>query len=124
MAISGETVIVGATGDSGNEEYAGAAYVFRRSSTDWQIDEKLTDIDGKAWDGFGCAVAIDGNTAVIGTNNAGAAYIFECYSSATSIAWTQTGKLTVPAQSHGQSVAVRATRSSASFVGTTAPKRA
>ena len=98
VAISGDTVIVGATWASpgGNTEQ-GAAYVFTRNGATWTQQQKLTASDGVAYDYFG-EVAISGNTAVVGASGQdiggnlyqGAAYVFT-RSGAT---WTQQQKLT------------------------------
>jgi len=70
LAISGNTVIVGAyTATVGSNQGQGAAYVFVEPAGGWvNMTEtaKLTASDGVANDGFGDAVAISGNTAVIG----------------------------------------------------------
>ncbi|MCH8056663.1 MAG: FG-GAP repeat protein [Proteobacteria bacterium] len=79
VAISGETLVVGArnedsnasgiNGDQNNDSAvdAGAAYVFTRSGTVWSQQAYLkasnTDID----DLFGLSVAISGDTLVVGT---------------------------------------------------------
>jgi hypothetical protein len=67
VAISGDTVIVGVfkdtVGASGEE---GSAYVFVRSGTVWTELQKLTASDGAANDLFGGAVAISGDTIVVG----------------------------------------------------------
>ena len=66
VAISGDTVIVGSSGDDDGGGSAGSAYVFVRSGTSWSMQQKLTASDAKAGAYFGWAVAIDGNLAVIG----------------------------------------------------------
>jgi len=65
VAISGDTAIVGALGDDvAGATDAGSAYVFVRSAGVWTQQAKLT---GAALnDLMGNAVAIDGNTAVVG----------------------------------------------------------
>ncbi|MDQ3013132.1 MAG: putative Ig domain-containing protein, partial [Acidobacteriota bacterium] len=79
VAVSGETVVVGAEGDDNNR---GAAYVFTRNGTTW-TEQKLTATDGAAGDRFGVSVAISGDTAVIGAHaddvnfaDQGSAYVF------------------------------------------------
>jgi len=80
ISISGDTVLVGADGDSAN---TGAAYVIRDVGGVWQQIAKLTAADAAAGDQFGMAVSIDGDTAVVGAifdddagRDAGAAYVF------------------------------------------------
>ncbi len=77
VAISGDTVVVGAYGDDGY----GSAYVFARTDGIWTWQDKLTARDGKTWDLFGWSVAISGDTVVVGEWGGngpiqGSAYVF------------------------------------------------
>lgn len=83
VAISGNLAISGAQQDDDVAPNAGAAYIFERSSTLWLQRAKLIAEDANAGDLFGNAVAISGETALIGAPGvddagpeAGAAYIF------------------------------------------------
>jgi large repetitive protein len=90
VAISGNTVVVGATGTAANgysNTGTGAAYVFTEPASGWANMSQtatLTASDGVASDNFGCSVAIDGGTLVVGAQEAkigansgqGAAYVF------------------------------------------------
>ncbi len=98
VAISGDTVIVGAYfNDVGANANQGSVYIFTRSAGVWTQQEKLTAGDGAANDLFGFSVAIDGDTAIIGAHladagmnvNQGAAYFF----TRSDGAWSQTQKL-------------------------------
>ena len=62
VAISGETVAVGATGRSLD---AGAAYVFVRSGTSWS-QQQLAAIGAVPGDDLGTSIAVDGDTLVVG----------------------------------------------------------
>jgi uncharacterized protein (TIGR03437 family) len=78
VAISGETVLIGAPGEDGratgvNGDQAdngirdsGAVYVFQRSGTTWSQQAYLKASNTGPDDRFGWAVAIDGETAVVG----------------------------------------------------------
>jgi hypothetical protein len=78
VAISGDTVVVGAnqefsnaTGVNGNgadnsAQQAGAAYVFARSGTTWTQQAYLKASNTDAGDEFGYSVAVSGNTVVVG----------------------------------------------------------
>jgi hypothetical protein len=105
IAISGDTVVVGAYYDDiGTNANQGSAYVFVKPASGWANmtqTAKLTASDGAANDDFGNSVAISGDTVVvgaylddIGTNaNQGSAYVFVKPASG----WanmTQTAKLT------------------------------
>ncbi|MCA8942921.1 MAG: FG-GAP repeat protein [Planctomycetes bacterium] len=78
VAISGDTIVVGAVyedsaattidGDQSDESasLAGAAYVFVRNGTTWSQQAYLKASNAEANDHFGAAVAIDGDTIVVG----------------------------------------------------------
>jgi hypothetical protein len=86
VSITFDNAVVGANNDDDLGANAGAAYVFQRdepTSNQWSEIQKLTPNDLLAGDTFGGAVAIFGNTAVVGAStqdefgsNAGGAYIF------------------------------------------------
>jgi YVTN family beta-propeller protein len=94
VAISGNTAVVGAwhAAINGNP-LQGAAYVFRFASGQWSEQAKLTADDGLAFDDFGYAVGLSGDTAFICTpyalSSTGAIYVFN----RTGTAWTQAQKL-------------------------------
>ena len=68
VAISGETIVVGALNDDGAAgEGQGSAYVFVRSGGVWSQLQKLEASDAAGLDQFGYSVAISGNTVVVGT---------------------------------------------------------
>jgi hypothetical protein len=87
VGISGDTAIIGATGDDDKGDASGAAYVFERNhggNNNWGEVKKLTASDGAISDQFGFIVSISGNMAVVGaplndsnSGNSGSAYVFE-----------------------------------------------
>ena len=89
VAIEGDTIVVGAYRDgntSGAPYYVGgtgAAYVYRTTDGGATYNQvaKLTASDAASYDYFGCSVAIDGDTIVVGayqfTTGPGKAYIFQ-----------------------------------------------
>jgi FG-GAP repeat len=105
VGISGDTVVVGAPGEAsaatgvngnGSDDSApaaGAAYVFERIDGSWEQTAYLKASNTNPGDRFGFAVAIDGDTIVVGAEredsgeldnqgdnsaiDAGAAYVFE-----------------------------------------------
>lgn len=94
VAISGETVLVGAyLAESGT----GSAYAFTRTGTTWTQQARLIAADRATGDAFGWSVALSGNTAVVGADgknttagvDAGNAYIFTRSGST----WSQQAKL-------------------------------
>ncbi len=84
IAIDGDTALVGARQDDGPAgSNQGSVYVFTRSGSVWTEQAKLIPSDAAASDGFGFAVALQGNTAVVGAAagdgavaNTGSAYVF------------------------------------------------
>ena len=135
VAISGDTVAVGATGESSSttgvnstpDESAGdsgAAYIFTRSGVTWSQQAYLKASNTGATDGFGVSVAVSGDTVVVGANgedssttgvnsvpdesavDSGAAYVF----TRSGVTWSQQAYLkasnTGAGDFFGQSVAV------------------
>lgn len=105
-SISGDYVIVGASGDDDKGLVdIGSAYIFKRSDLpddpNWYQQAKLTASDGAADDRFGAGsgVAIDGDYAIVGAwrgdgnePNSGSAYIFK--RDPNNGAWSEQAKLT------------------------------
>jgi virulence-associated protein VapD len=99
VALSGDTVLVGASGDDvGANGDQGSAYVFTGSGAAWNLQAKLTAADGEVEDYFGSSVSLSGDTALIGAflddvginHDQGSAYVFTRSRST----WTQQKKLT------------------------------
>lgn len=77
VAISGDTVLVGAPRDATDGYHQGSASVFVRNGTTWTEQARLVASDGAYQDGFGSAVALDGDTALVtAPGEADAAYVF------------------------------------------------
>ena len=72
VAISGNTAVVGAPARNSN---AGAAYVFTRSGSTWTHQQRLLASDTHSGYFFG-TVALNGDTAVVGSPARSAAYVF------------------------------------------------
>jgi hypothetical protein len=105
VALSGDTVIVGADGEDGNGfdqssnalSSSGAAYVFHRTGLTWSQEAYLKGSSvSNPWidNHFGFSVDVDGNTAVVGARwqdsqqvDSGAAYVF--VRDSTTQIWTQ-----------------------------------
>ena len=71
VAVSGDTVVVGASG-TGSYDLPGAAYVFTKPATGWAStsnEAKLTPEASEPGDWFGTSVAVDGDTVVVGGQN-------------------------------------------------------
>jgi hypothetical protein len=135
VAVSGNTVVVGASDEAGdvnstmtapnnNESDAGAVYVFTRAGTTWSQQAYLKAFNAEHLNKFGKSVAIDGNTIAVGTpgddgdanssminpntsaNYSGAVHVFD----RTGTTWTQTAYLKAsnaePFDSLGDSVSM------------------
>ena len=81
VAVDGETVVVGATGDDRNGSNAGAVHVFTVGPDDWSLEATLTPSAPGAGDSFGQSVAVAGDRVFVGADGedaeSGAAYVFE-----------------------------------------------
>lgn len=94
VAISTDTVVVGATGSYSS---LGKAYVYVRSGQTWSAQATLGGLDTVTGDSFGAKVAVSADTAVVSAPQAntgfgygsGAAYVF----TRTGSAWSQQQKL-------------------------------
>jgi FG-GAP repeat len=73
VALSGDVALVGAVLDDGDFEYQGSAYLYTRFGTSWSQHAKLTATDAEADDEFGNAVALSGDTALVGAYARGGA---------------------------------------------------
>ena len=83
VALSGDTLVVGAALDDDNGSTSGSVYVFVRSGTTWTQQQKLVASDGVAYDEFGGSVTLDGDTLVVGAaldddngSASGSVYVF------------------------------------------------
>ncbi len=118
VAVSGNTIVIGAPGaTSGETPGVGAAYVFVLSGGAWTQQAELNSSDGVGADNFGSAVAVSGGTVVVGADchpytfpgvgcGPGAAYVFVQSGSS----WSQQAELTasdgVAGDNFGYAVAV------------------
>ena len=81
IALDGDTALIGADGANDGR---GAAYVFLRSGTTWFQQARLIASGGALFDGLGGAVALSGETALVGApgdtiglaTNCGSAFVF------------------------------------------------
>ena len=119
VSISGDYIVVGASGEDAGGADAGSAYVFVRSGTTWTQQAILRASDAQASDnyaGYDPAVSISGNRVVVGAfgedaggSSAGAAYVFQ----RSGTTWTEVKKIVASdAQASdlfGQTVAIDGT---------------
>lgn len=73
VALDGDRALVGSrSANVGAASDEGAAYAFVRSGSAWTQEARLVATDGAAGDLFGAAVALDGDTALVGAPLSGA----------------------------------------------------
>ena len=115
VAVSGDTVVVGAHQNDADGDDSGSAYVFTKPTTgdgwaDWddpnkvdkaELTAKLIASDAATGDEFGISVTIDGDAIAVGAylddangTDSGSAYVFTRDSSG----WSQKTKLTGPSR--------------------------
>lgn len=97
VAVGGDSILIGSYTDSASALQAGTVYLFEKGTGEaWSLIKELTPSDAAASARFGSAVAIDGDVAVIGAQNAlndsgmyryGKAYVYE---RATGETWSST----------------------------------
>jgi len=95
VAISGDTIVVGAQDADSPASNSGAAYIFVRTGSIWTQQAKLIASDGAFDDAFGTTVSISVDTVIAGApfhteSNTGASYIFV----RSGMSWSQQAKLT------------------------------
>jgi hypothetical protein len=102
-ALDGDTLVVGAPYAAvGAQQQAGRVFVYLRDAANWLGPVEVSPADRAAFDEAGKAVAISGDTLVIGSprhnNDQGAVYVFVRDDGGT---WTQQAKLTAGAGQPG-----------------------
>jgi len=113
VAVSGNTLVVGAPHQTGPGLNAGRVMVYDRNAgvgTPWGQVAELVSKDLAAGDRFGQAVAIDGDFIVVGApqadpglSNAGALYVFH-RSSSDGNNWSQVARLVAPGAGAGDAL--------------------
>jgi hypothetical protein len=69
MALAGDELLIGDPGAQiGDREQQGATYVFAKSGTSWTPRPTLVAAGGDWGDGFGSALAVEGDTLLVGTS--------------------------------------------------------
>ena len=97
VAISGNTVAVGAPDRDDIGGNSGAVYIYVNDSGSWTLEQKLLAKDGALNDNFGFSLALEGNRLIIGSRRgggsgapqSGAVYVYE----RSGKVWTRTKKL-------------------------------
>lgn len=96
IALSSDTIIIGAPHEDARSDDSGSVYIFNRIGSTWSQGAKLTASDGLAGDLFGISVALSKDTLLVGADlhderstNAGAVYVF----TKEDASWSQQAKL-------------------------------
>jgi len=111
VCLSGETLLIGAQRDSNeNGAQAGSAYVFTKSGSVWTFQSKLLPSTGLPGDETGHDVALEGDTAVLGSFGSPNAYVYE----RTGTTWDEVQVISVTDGGWALSVALQ---SSAMVIG-------
>ncbi|MEM7307783.1 MAG: FG-GAP repeat protein [Planctomycetota bacterium] len=124
VRVEGDVAVIGAPGEDSAAKGAGAAYVYRREPSGWLLDAKLVPPGLHASDGFGSAVAVSGDLALLGASgddeagqSAGAAYVYRRGVSG----WMLDQKLLLPGAApfdrFGHAVALHGNRALVTAVG-------
>lgn len=95
VAIEQDIAVVGASQAAAGGPLSGTAYVYSRGETGWHQTQQLEE--AAAGEGFGSAVAIDGNTLAVGAPGGNAVYVYTRYEST----WSLQQKLTRPVGDFG-----------------------
>lgn len=72
VAVSGNTLVIGANVDDTAASDAGAAFIYERIAGVWNLQQKITASNAAANDNFGDAIAMDGDTIVVAAPSADA----------------------------------------------------
>ena len=122
VAVSGDTIVIGAFADDDAGASSGSAYVYVRNAggpNAWGEVAKLTAVQADQGDWFGRAVAIHGDTIVVGAAReddggvySGAAHVYQRNSGGPN-RWGEVARLTAsdaaPLDGFGQSVSISGT---------------
>ncbi len=79
VAMSGDTIVIGASGDDDGGATSGAAYVFQPDGSGGYTETKLVASDAAPDDRFGFSVAVSGDTIVVGAYGDDGARSFDYY---------------------------------------------
>lgn len=105
VAIEDDTVVVGAPkGDTPDAGFAGGVHIYERGEEGWTKTSTFAGDDSHLGDAFGSALALEGDTLVVGAyaheiqglDGAGSAYVFH----RNADGWQQTAKLQAPEPSY------------------------
>jgi len=100
VAVCGNVAVIGADWDDDKGNNSGSAYIFRFNGSDWDHEDKVVASDGGENEEFGKALAVCGDTIVVGADwhdREGAAYVYQC----NDANWTEQAKLVADDAAYG-----------------------
>ncbi len=71
LALAGDTALLASYGDDGAAADAGSLYVFQKGAGGWSVAQELFAGDAQPGDGLGSGLALDGDVAAAGAQDAG-----------------------------------------------------
>lgn len=97
VSLNNNRALIGAIGDDDVANASGAAYLYDFDGLSWSQTDKFTSSNSYQYHSFGYSVSLDGNRALIGTNDVypynHSAYVFDFDGSN----WEQTSELAISA---------------------------
>jgi hypothetical protein len=104
VAISGETLVTGALYTDSFPAHAGEAYIYAWNGIQCTFDAKVQAAGGFPGDGFGEAVAVSGDTVLVGAPGQAAVWVFQRFDTGLEQGWALSAKLTGSVSSFGAAV--------------------
>ena len=109
VGVTGDTIVVGSSGDDDNGNFSGSGFFFDRSGVNWNLSGKVVAIGDHENNQFGYSVDIDGDTAVVSAHKdrvAGSVYVFARTAGAWSLEQRLVGSDTGANDDFGASVSI------------------
>jgi hypothetical protein len=112
LAMSSTTLVVGASCEN---DFRGAAYIYQRSGTSWNLAASMSDPLGKPYDSYGQAVAVSASTVLVSGSNttpSGGRDVVYVYTQTSGKGWPETATISNPGATNnyfGYSVALSGT---------------
>ncbi len=120
VALSGDRIAVGAPDRTGAGSLSGAVYIFKRIGASWTLEAEIADPDAAPLDGFGFALALDGDTLAVGApfadqpgrGSVGVIHVFV----REGTSWVRRARIVEPAGQNGDELGVSVALSGTTLV--------
>ncbi len=106
LAIDGDYLVIGASGDNTYGLYAGLAYVYHWNGTNWEFQDTLPYGAQATNKNYGSTVSISGDRVVVGGANLSNAYAFERNGTEWNLVSSLVPDGGLPGSYYGQEVAI------------------